>query len=139
MPVWDTERTQPVKAELRYRLSDGQWHDHAELIKAMLSAGDLKDRSCSNMLRTLADDWKLERRGRYQPGRGDTREYRARSRESIDPTADLIASQERYLKKAVNRRIHLNKIIVDTAAKLVEVNEEIEAIEFMIKTMKENP
>lgn len=132
MSTWDTPRTRPVKEALRDLLMDGRWHGHQEVIKRMLDAGDLNNRTCSNMLRELVKDWSLEARGSYRPGgqyASDNRAYRATTPEGLNPVRDTVASLDRDLKRARNRKEHLNKLLADTAAKVTELNEEITMLE----------
>jgi DNA-binding PadR family transcriptional regulator len=139
--TWDSERYRPVKAELRAVLADRRWHSHRELVEKMLAAGDLAPRTCSNLLRELVKDWKIETRGAYQPGGPggrDTREYRLVDQQSVEAAsvAEALAAIERDIKRARHRLDHQNKILAEASAMVVALTEAIKEMEEMREIMK---
>lgn len=136
MSTWDTERYRPVKAELRAILADRRWHGHGDLIKRMLAAGDLAPRTCSNLLRELVKDWKIEVRGAYLPGGPggrDTREYRLVDERAVEARsrAESLAAVDRDIRSWKRQREHWNGRLAEAAAQVARLTEAIKEMEEM--------
>lgn len=143
MPTWDTERYRPVKSELRAILMDRRWHSHQEVIKKLLAAGDLAPRTCSNLLRELVKDWKIETKGAYRPGGPggtDTRAYRLVDQGAVEAVtaAESVAAIDRDLRRLERRRRHQNDRLGEIVAGVARLTEEIEALKEMKRIMGGN-